>query len=449
MCDTTPCTTAQHSCDSRETPSFCHAFSGHALMYREGSAGVGSTHEQLLSWPRLLHVEGVRAQRTGQVTEHAASASEAVLHADKVWILGAGNALLQWNGDASHNRAVEHVVVPHGKPAAARSWRALGMPDRAIGRPSAFSVPSHSICAPMSMPIDRVVPDDRHSSSPKGTRAALRPLSVSGIFIILPFSPLRGVRPRRSSLAAHLLLREPLGGCSLAAGQCDRASRAHRALLFAPHRCQISPSARKTLRETHWLLSAAFLSGASKIQLASLQPSLHPSHCLVGHRLVILEHYLGPHLASPWPLPKPSPSPRVSPQPALCHSSQLASAVASIAATPPWRLGHRLRQGRPQRRFSHHHNHRPDHSYGHRHDHRFGGASLWASPCPAPGRSLGHRLRRRLGRRIAQRLSLGQRLGPRSSPRAAVQASSRAAPWHSHGCRPMPPAALWRIGIGH
>ena len=189
MCDTTPCTTAQHSCDSRETPSFCHAFSGHALMYREGSAGVGSTHEQLLSWPRLLHVEGVRAQRTGQVTEHAASASEAVLHADKVWILGAGNALLQWNGDASHNRAVEHVVVPHGKPAAARSWRALGMPDRAIGRPSAFSVPSHSICAPMSMPIDRVVPDDRHSSSPKGTRAALRPLSVSGILLYYPFLP--------------------------------------------------------------------------------------------------------------------------------------------------------------------------------------------------------------------------------------------------------------------
>ena len=162
-----------------------------------------------------------------------------------------------------------------------------------------------------------------------------------------------------------------------------------------------------------------------------------------------LQHYLEPRLASPWPLPKPSPSPRVSPQLALCHSSQLASAVASLAATPPWRLGHRLRQGRPQRCFSHHHNHRPDHSYGHRHDHRFGGASLWASPCPAPGRSLGHRLRRRLGRRIAQRLSLGQRLGPRSSPRAAVQASSRAAPWHSHGCRPMPPAALWRIGIGH
>ena len=214
MCDTTPCTTAQHSCDSRETPSFCHAFSGHALMYREGSAGVGSTHEQLLSWPRLLHVEGVRAQRTGQVTEHAASASEAVLHADKVWILGAGNALLQWNGDASHNRAVEHVVVPHGKPAAARSWRALGMPDRAIGRPSAFSVPSHSICAPMSMPIDRVVPDDRHSSSPKGTRAALRPLSVSGILLYYPFLP-SGVSGLAGAASLHTSsFGSPLGGAA-------------------------------------------------------------------------------------------------------------------------------------------------------------------------------------------------------------------------------------------
>ena len=199
---------------AHETPSFCHAFSGRALMYREGSAGVGSTHEQLLSWPRLLHVEGVRAQRTGQVTEHAASASEAVLHADKVWILGAGNALLQWNGDASHNRAVEHVVVPHGKPAAARSWRALGMPDRAIGRPSAFSVPSHSICAPMSMPIDRVVPDDRHSSSPKGTRAALRPLSVSGILLYYPFLP-SGVSGLAGAASLHTSsFGSPLGGAA-------------------------------------------------------------------------------------------------------------------------------------------------------------------------------------------------------------------------------------------
>ena len=160
---------------AHETPSFCHAFSNRALMYREGSAGVGSTHEQPPSWPRLLHVEGVR---TGRVTEHTASASEAVLHADEVWILDVGDALLQWNGDASHKRergcaldvcrtlmkarshsasfaqAVEHVVVHHGEPesapAAARFWRALGMSDGAIGAvssiPSAFVRPAQ--CSP-------------------------------------------------------------------------------------------------------------------------------------------------------------------------------------------------------------------------------------------------------------------------------------------------------------
>ena len=149
-----------------------------------------------------------------------------------------------------------------------------------------------------------------------------------------------------------------------------------------------------------------------------------------------LQHYLEPRLASPWPLPKPSPSPRVSPQLALCHSSQLASAVASLAATPPWRLGHRLRQGRPQRRFSHHHNHRPGHSYSHRHNHRFGAhhfglrrvprpvaplgivsgvVSGVASRCVSPSGSasgLEHRLEPQFRHRLGQRLGTATAIAP-------------------------------------